>query len=308
VLFSGTVYENLAYGRYAINFSPLLSLSETLTIAQANHREQRRLQWQRVLHTLSNLGNSQEGAVSVSSNGRYSSVNTRSDTDQEYYDNCFTRLFRNNPRFNGSDPNPRTSSSGDIELGIPNSKTDSVDEDIVNAAKFSHAHGFISTFSQQYHTIISTMGSGYMVSGGQKQRLSVARAMLKQPKILLLDEATSALDAQSEQMIQQSIDALTNRGKFKSTPNSPVRMSSTNSTNWTAGSPRLQPTVSTIFGGSRPTVIIVAHRLSTIINADRIVVIEKGELKEVGPHDELMAIPDGIYRALYLKQAGGGKA
>jgi ATP-binding cassette subfamily B protein len=98
------------------------------------------------------------------------------------------------------------------------------------------------------------------LSGGQRQRLSIARAFLRNAPILLLDEATSALDSQSERLVQQAIDTL-QRGK---------------------------------------TTIVVAHRLSTIINADHIYVLSAGRVVEHGRHDSLLAL-GGAYAAFYGK-------
>ncbi|MBO4318831.1 MAG: ATP-binding cassette domain-containing protein [Mailhella sp.] len=103
---------------------------------------------------------------------------------------------------------------------------------------------------------------GVMLSGGQKQRVAIARAFLKDAPIIVLDEATSALDNQSEEIVQQAIDNLM---KDK-------------------------------------TVIVIAHRLSTIRNANRIAVMHEGELAELGTHNELMSIEDGIYKHLYEMQ------
>ncbi|MBQ4615114.1 MAG: ATP-binding cassette domain-containing protein, partial [Mailhella sp.] len=103
---------------------------------------------------------------------------------------------------------------------------------------------------------------GTLLSGGQKQRVAIARAFLKNAPIVILDEATSALDNKSEEIVQQAIDNLM---KDK-------------------------------------TVFVIAHRLSTVKNADRIAVINEGVLAELGTHDELMAIPDGRYRTLYNMQ------
>ena len=103
---------------------------------------------------------------------------------------------------------------------------------------------------------------GILLSGGQKQRVAIARAFLKDAPIVILDEATSALDNKSEEIVQRAIDNLM---KDK-------------------------------------TVFVIAHRLSTIKNADRIAVINEGELAELGTHDELMAIPNGLYNTLYNMQ------
>ena len=120
------------------------------------------------------------------------------------------------------------------------------------------------------HAFITAMPQGYdtrlgergvKLSGGQRQRLAIARAMIKQPKILLLDEATSNLDTASEQAVQGAIER--------------------------------------ILGGR--TVIMVAHRLSTVRNADKIFVLKKGELAETGTHEQLLA-QGGIYKGLYEAQ------
>ncbi len=106
---------------------------------------------------------------------------------------------------------------------------------------------------------------GVKLSGGQKQRLSIARVFLKNPAILILDEATSALDNTTEILIQAALDRLA-KGR---------------------------------------TTLVVAHRLSTVKNADRIAVVQKGEIAELGTHDELMNKEDGVYRSLYEAQFAG---
>jgi ABC-type multidrug transport system fused ATPase/permease subunit len=104
---------------------------------------------------------------------------------------------------------------------------------------------------------------GVNLSGGQRQRLSIARAILKNPRILILDEATSALDSESESLVQQALDRLM-QGR---------------------------------------TSLIIAHRLSTVRNADRILAIEDGLIVEAGAHDELLA-RNGLYARLVRQQFG----
>ncbi|RYG70376.1 ATP-binding cassette domain-containing protein [archaeon] len=290
VLFSGTVLDNLSYGRYDVNFTPLINLQHAMVLARQKQLQNGQLRLQRLLYSATHFHKNDDNKQRE--NNKAAGTEGKSNNG-EFYKNTWAA-----PKKEGSKPKDQV--EGDIELGliVPQSGSghnneDEVPADIVSAAKFSHAHDFISKFSQKYDTIISTMGSGYMISGGQKQRLSVARAMLKQPKILLLDEATSALDAQSEHLIQQSIDSLTDRSGQQREQGSPIKYSADSRT------------TSTFVQQSRPTVIIVAHRLSTIVNADRIIVIEKGEVKEAGSHDHLMNLPNGLYRGLYLKQTTG---
>ena len=114
------------------------------------------------------------------------------------------------------------------------------------------------------HGIKTVVGErGFMLSGGQRQRIAIARALLRNPQILILDEATSALDTKAEKSIQKTIDSL----------------------------------------GKGITRLIIAHRLSTVRNADRICVLEKGEIIESGNHDQLISL-NGVYASLWFKQAG----
>jgi len=130
---------------------------------------------------------------------------------------------------------------------------------VIEAAEAAKAHGFITEFPQGYETQIGEKGK--LLSSGQRQRLAIARAILKDPPILILDEATSALDSESERLIQV---ALNNLMKDRTT-------------------------------------FVVAHRLSTIMKADRILVIDKGRVVESGTHRELCR-KDGIYKKLYELQ------
>jgi len=131
---------------------------------------------------------------------------------------------------------------------------------VADAATRANAAGFIEDLEEGYHTKVGERG--LRLSGGQKQRIAIARAFLRKPRLLLLDEATSALDAQSEAQVQAALDALVADRH-----------------------------------SHRCTVIIVAHRLSTVMNADKIAVVEGGLVREEGTHSELMQSDAGLYRA-----------
>ncbi|CAK4558395.1 unnamed protein product [Aphanomyces euteiches] len=151
---------------------------------------------------------------------------------------------------------------GTIGENIATGKPGATQEEIEDAAKKANAHDFIMQFPDGYNTSVGDRG--VQVSGGQKQRIAIARAIIRDPEILLLDEATSALDTESERIVQASLD--------------------------------------TLLQLKRRTTIIVAHRLSTIRNADVIAVTDGGRIAELGTHDELIAIPNGIYANLVARQ------
>lgn len=128
------------------------------------------------------------------------------------------------------------------------------------AAKSANAHEFIMNFENGYDTIIGERGT--KISGGQRQRLSIARALLKNPPIMIFDEATSSLDNESEVLVQQAIERLM----------------------------------------KDRTTFVIAHRLSTISNADEILVLDKGKIVQQGTHTALLEQADGIYKKLYELQ------
>ncbi len=143
-----------------------------------------------------------------------------------------------------------------IRANIAYGRPGASEEEIIDAAKNAAAHDFIMDMPDGYDTYVGEQGT--KVSGGQRQRLAIARAMLKNAPILLLDEATSALDTESERHVQVALKKLM------------------------AGR----------------TTLVIAHRLSTVMDADLIHVIDLGNLAESGSHEELMA-KDGIYAKLY---------
>jgi len=137
--------------------------------------------------------------------------------------------------------------------------------DVIEAAKQACAHDFIKKFPEGYLTRVGERG--VRISGGQKQRIAIARVFLRKPKILLLDEATSALDAESEAKVQEALDKL---------------ISSRSPTH-------------------QRTIVLVAHRLSTVINADQIAVVQGGQVVELGKHEDLLAL-GGEYAKLVQRQ------
>ena len=142
---------------------------------------------------------------------------------------------------------------------IKYSKLDASHEEILEVSKLSHCEEFINKMPDGFETIIGE--NGVRLSGGEKQRLSIARAMLKKSKIILLDEATSSLDAETEEKIQNAVNHLT-KGR---------------------------------------TTLVIAHRLSTVINSNKIYVIEKGKVVGEGKHNELLTKSE-IYKNFYQKQ------
>ena len=146
-----------------------------------------------------------------------------------------------------------------IRANLLYAKPDATDEEIETAARAAAIHDRISELPDGYDTVVGERG--YKLSGGEKQRVAIARVLLKDPRILILDEATSALDTVSERLIQAALERLM-EGR---------------------------------------TTIAIAHRLTTILRADQILVYDRGHIVERGTHAELVG-QGGLYARLYQEQ------
>ena len=148
---------------------------------------------------------------------------------------------------------------GSVRDNIAVGRRGASEDEIVAAARAAYAHDFITAFPRGYDTQVGE--HGMQVSGGERQRIAIARALLKDAPIILLDEATASLDSESERQVQRAIEHLC-QGR---------------------------------------TTIVIAHRLHTIVDADRIFVIEDGTVVESGRHDELLR-KGGRYASFYRLQ------
>lgn len=153
--------------------------------------------------------------------------------------------------------------SGSIKENLRWGNENATDEEIIEACKLAQAHEFISNFPNKYDTHIEQGGTN--VSGGQKQRLCIARALLKKPKILILDDSTSAVDTKTDALLRKAFSEFI----------------------------------------PETTKIIIAQRISSIEDADRIIVMDKGEIVGIGTSQELLQTND-IYREIYNSQVRGG--
>jgi ATP-binding cassette subfamily B protein len=146
-----------------------------------------------------------------------------------------------------------------IAANLRYAKADATEAEMENACKAAQIWEMIEALPNGFDTVVGERG--HRLSGGEKQRLAIARLLLKAPRIVILDEATAHLDSENEALVQEALaTALKNR-----------------------------------------TSIVIAHRLSTVRRADQILVIEAGEIKEQGTHEELLA-RNGLYADLYSRQ------
>ncbi len=146
-----------------------------------------------------------------------------------------------------------------IRANLLYAKPDATQEELEAACRAANIHDFIASLPERYETVVGERG--YRLSGGEKQRVAIARVVLKDPRVLILDEATSHLDSESEALIQHALERVM-QGR---------------------------------------TSLVIAHRLSTMLSADQILVIDKGRLVERGTHESLLA-QGGLYRDLYERQ------
>jgi len=152
-----------------------------------------------------------------------------------------------------------------IRYNIGYGRPEASETEIFEAARLAHIHAFVESLPQGYESLVGERG--LKLSGGEKQRVAIARTILKGPEILIFDEATSALDTETEKEIQRSLrEVSTDR-----------------------------------------TTLIIAHRLSTVVHADEILVLDRGEIVERGRHAELLAL-DGVYARMWARQQEAAEA
>ncbi len=146
-----------------------------------------------------------------------------------------------------------------IGYNIRYGRPDATEAEVIEAARLAQIHAFVESLPQGYDTVVGERG--LKLSGGEKQRVAIARTILKNPPILILDEATSALDSRTERDIQAALKTVS----------------------------------------ANRTTLVIAHRLSTVMDADEIIVLEAGEVVEAGSHGDLLS-KDGLYSAMWARQ------
>ncbi|MGC9346820.1 MAG: ABC transporter ATP-binding protein [Anaerolineae bacterium] len=161
--------------------------------------------------------------------------------------------------------------SGTIRDNIRYGRPDATEEEVVAAAKAAQAHEFIMDLPDGYDSVLGQRGVN--VSGGQKQRLAIARALLVRPKVLILDDSTSSVDVETEAKIQEALEELINSRDG--------------------------------LAGRLNTTFVIAQRISTVLNADKILILDEGRIVAEGTHKELMD-SSAIYREIYDSQLGNG--
>jgi len=149
--------------------------------------------------------------------------------------------------------------AGTVRDNLKYGNPDASEDEVIEVARAAHAHGFITSLPRGYDQVIGERG--ITLSAGQRQRIAIARVMLKRPRLLILDEASSSLDAESERLVQDALERLM----------------------------------------SRCTTLVIAHRLSTVIRADCILVLEGGTIEDQGTHAELLERSE-MYGRLYRRQ------
>ncbi len=154
--------------------------------------------------------------------------------------------------------------SGSIRDNIKYAKPLASDDEVVAAAKMANAHDFIVNLPEGYNTMVGE--KGYSLSGGERQRVAIARALIHNPRILILDEATAALDTETEKLIQDALNKLS----------------------------------------QNRTTFAIAHRLSTLRNADRLIVLDKGQMVECGTHQELLELKGFYWKLVMAQRQGSG--
>jgi len=153
-----------------------------------------------------------------------------------------------------------------VRYNIRYGRPDASDEEVEQAARMAQIHGFVMKLPKQYEALVGERG--LKLSGGEKQRVSIARTILKGPPILILDEATSALDSLTEQEIQKALRQVS----------------------------------------KNRTTLVIAHRLSTIVDADEIIVLDKGRISERGTHAQLLKKKAGLYAGMWNRQREADEA